>query len=191
MIKAFSLGFVLRKSLLLFAIPLLSLLIVVGLDFSTYQALTNQQKIFSVRINETSEGHFQLTLTSNQQQQKFKLNGDEWQIDFRLIRFTSIVTLSGIPNLFQPSRLSNRYIGIDDQKNKPLNFYSLREFEKIDSWSYLRSYDAVLPFVDSVYGSSVYMPMADGAEYEILIGFSGLVVKSVNNNAKTAVQNWQ
>jgi hypothetical protein len=191
MIKGVFIGFLLRKTLLVVSIPLLSLLISVGLDFSTYQALTGQQKVFTVEIMEAGDGLYDLTLIADEQQRKFRLAGDQWQIDFRLIRFSSVVSLAGISNLYQPSRLSNRYINISDQKSKPINVYSLRDFQVIDGWRFLRGYDSLMPFIDSVYGSSVFMPLKDGAEYEILIGYSGLVVKSLNDSAKTAVLNWQ
>lgn len=191
MIKGIFIGFLLRKIIIAASIPLLALFVAVGLDFSTYQALTEQQKIFSLKIKQIDESLFDIELTSAEYQKTYPLAGDQWQLDLRMIRFTPAVALAGLPSLYQPSRLSSRYIDINDQQTQPLNYYSLRDFQMIDSWKYLKRYDSVLPFIDSVYGSSVYMPLEDGAEYEIVIGFSGLVVKSVNDKAKTAVHNWQ
>jgi len=191
MVKAFFIGFLLRKFLIVASIPLIALLLAVGLDFSTYQALTDQQKIFSLKVNQIDDNLFDIELASDEYLNTYALAGDQWQLDFRLIRFTPAVALTGLSNLYQPSRLSSRYIDITDQQTRPLNFYSLRDFQTIDSWKYLKDYDSVLPFIDSVYGSSVYMPLEDGAEYEILIGFTGLVVNSLNDHAKAAVHNWQ
>jgi hypothetical protein len=190
MVKGFFIGFLLRKFFVAASIPLIALLIAVGLDFSTYQVLTDQQKIFSLKIMQIDENLFDIELASDEHRKTYAMAGDQWQLDFRLIRFTPAVALTGLSNLYQPSRLSSRYIDIADQQTRPLNYYSLRDFQKIDSWKYLKQYDSILPFIDAVFGSSVYMPLEDGAEYEILIGFTGLVVNSLNDNAKTAVHNW-
>ena len=37
-----------------------------------------------------------------------------------------------------------------------------------------------LPFVDAVYGSATYMPMADGARYQVSITQSGLIARPLN-----------
>lgn len=191
MIKGIFISFLLRKFIVAASIPLIALFVAVGLDFSTYHALTDQQKIFSLKVIQVDDNLYDVELISDDYRKTFSMAGDQWQLDARLIRFTPTVALTGLTNLFQPSRLSSRYDDIADQKALPLSFYSLREFEKLDSWKYLKRYDATLPFIDSVYGSSVYMPLEDDAEYEIVIGFSGLVVRSVNDSAKTAVHNWQ
>ncbi len=190
MIKLIFLRFLLRKFFIALSIPLVALFIAVGLDFSTYQALTDQQHIFKLKVKQLDENLFDIELVTDDYRMTYPLSGDQWQLDFRLIRFTPAVALTGLSNLYQPSRLSSRYIDITDQQTQPLNFHSLRDFQTIDSWKYLKRYDSVLPFIESVYGSSVYMPLADGAEYEILIGFSGLVVKSLNYYAKAAVHSW-
>ncbi|MBT8438729.1 MAG: hypothetical protein HKP55_04270 [Gammaproteobacteria bacterium] len=190
MVKGFFIGFLLRKFFVAASIPLLALMVAVGLDFSTYQALTDQQKIFSLKVNRIDDNLYDVELASAEYFRNYSLAGDQWQLDFRLIRFTPAVALTGLSNLYQPSRLSSRYIDITDQQTRPLDYYSLRDFQTIDSWKYLKQYDSMLPFIDSVFGSSVYMPLEDGAEYEILIGFTGLVVNSLNDKAQTAVHNW-
>ena len=172
---------------------MVSLMAMVGLDFTTYQQLTSQQEIIKVHVTETSEGQFTVKVTSDDSAGEYELVGDQWQIDFRLIRFSPLVSLSGLSYLYQPSRLSNRYQSIDDQRSKPLFFYSLRDEQavKLDLWQFFRDYSHRLPMIDATFGSSVFMPLIDNAEYNILIGFSGLVVKAANENGLLALQHWQ
>ena len=44
--------------------------------------------------------------------------------------------------------------------------------------------------IDSVYGSSVYMPAIPGAEYRITASISGLVARPLNQQAQGAVLEW-
>ncbi len=175
------------------AIGLVSLLAAVGLDFTTYQQLTAQQEIIKVRVDQLSNDRFNVKVISATSEREFQLEGDQWQMDFRLIRFSPLVSLTGLSYLYQPSRLSNRYQSIEDQRRKPLFFYSLRDEQAVnlDLWEFMRNYSDNLPMIDTTFGSSVFMPLINNAEYDILIGFSGLVVKAANEDGRLAVQHWQ
>ena len=192
MIKAFFFKFFVRKFLFYSLGIVILLFSIVGIDLATYHQLTKQDKIFSLSIKETSFNRFDLSLQAEDFNETFQLEGDQWQIDFRLIRFTATSTLAGLSNLYQPSRLSNRYESIEDEKIKPKQYYSLRDavFERLDLWKFIKSYYAYLPGIDSAFGSSVYAPLKDNAEYEILIGYAGVVVKATNQEGKSAIQQW-
>ena len=193
MVKVLFFNFLIRKVLFFAAAVGVSLVALVGLDFTTYRQLTAQEAILKVNVKYLETGYYLVQLKSEDFDREFKLEGDQWQIDFRLIRFSPMVSLTGLSYLYQPSRISNRYTSIKDQRNKPLHFYSLRDEQALtpDLWDYFKSYSDILPMIDTTFGSSVFMPLEDNAEYEILIGFSGLVVKAVNQEGKLAVQQWQ
>jgi hypothetical protein len=168
MIKALFFNLFVRK-FLLYSFGLVALVFsIVGIDLATYQQLTKKDSIYRISIYEVSPNKF----------------------DFHLLRFSSWLAMSGINYLYQPIRLSNRYSSISDQREKPLQFYSLRQSDTLDDWSLLIRFRHLLP-IDAIFGASVFMPLENRAEYEIMIGFPGLVVKSMNNPAYSAVQNWQ
>jgi hypothetical protein len=41
-----------------------------------------------------------------------------------------------------------------------------------------------------LYGSATYLPMADGADYEVTVSQSGLVARPLNDAARLAVGAW-
>ena len=112
MIKALFFKYLLRKILLFSAMGAFSLLAVVGLDLTTYRQLTAQEQVMKVVVDELEEGRFNVKLISDSISREFELEGDQWQIDFRLIRFSPMVSITGLSYLYQPSRLSNRYVAI-------------------------------------------------------------------------------
>jgi hypothetical protein len=48
-----------------------------------------------------------------------------------------------------------------------------------------------VPFADALYGSAVYVPMAEGAEYAVTVSQSGLVVRPANDAARKSVGGWR
>ena len=192
MIKALFFRYLLKKTLLFAGLAFVSLMSLIGLDFTTYSQLTAQETIFRVSVKESGENKFLVRLTSDDLNKEYLLEGDQWQVDFRLIRFSPVVSMVGASYLYQASRLSNRYVSIEDQRTKPLHFHSLREGKAVspDLWDYLKKYSNILPMIDTTFGSSVFMPLKADAEYEILIGFSGLVVKATNEEGQAAVMSW-
>ena len=192
MIKVLFFKLLFKRVLFFSAAVLVSMFGLVGLDFTTYKQLTAQEAILKVKVNYLETGYYLVQLESEDFDKEFKLEGDQWQIDFRLIRFSPLVSLTGLSYLYQPSRISNRYALIEDQRTKPLHFYSLRDDQVMtpDLWDYFKNYSDILPMIDTTFGSSVFMPLEENAEYEILIGFSGLVVKAANEEGRLAVQQW-
>ena len=50
-----------------------------------------------------------------------------------------------------------------------------------DGWSLL---------VDASYGSAAYLPMAEGALFEVNAGATGLVARPMNGSAQQAISGW-
>ena len=62
--------------------------------------------------------------------------------------------------------------------------YALSENPGVDLWTLSIEYPRWLPFVDAVYGSATYLPMADGARYEVSITQSGLIARPLNEQRR-------
>ena len=57
---------------------------------------------------------------------------------------------------------------------------------KVSAWDTARKYRRYGHAVDTLYGGGAYMPMADGARYEVWITQSGLVARPANDVARAA-----
>jgi hypothetical protein len=60
----------------------------------------------------------------------------------------------------------------------------------VDIWSVSRKNQKYLPWIDAVYGSAAYMPMAHQARFKVTISSSGLVVRAINTKAQQAIDGW-
>lgn len=107
---------------------------------------------------------------------QFDLQGDDWQLDVRLLRWKLPALLGGAPNLYRLDRIGGRYRDLQQEREAPRSVYSLADEGFIDLWTLRRQFPQWLGFVDAEFGSGVYLPMFDGARYEISLGNRGGLV---------------
>ena len=68
----------------------------------------------------------------------------------------------------------------------------MRPPDLIDTWQLARDHkEWVMPWIDAVYGSATYLPMADGAVYEVRVSPTGLLARPLNDVARKAVAGWK
>jgi len=54
-----------------------------------------------------------------------------------------------------------------------------------------RQFNATLTYPSALYGSAAYVPMTDGAAYEVTVSQSGLLARPLNGDARLAVGAWR
>ena len=107
---------------------------------------------------------------------KVELLGDEWQLDARVIRWTLPGQLAGIPPVHRFERLSGRYGDPKQELSSQRSVHDLRG--EWDFWEFRQRWLADLPIADARWGSAAYLPMLDGATYQVYVSpRGGLVAK--------------
>ena len=102
--------------------------------------------------------------------------GDEWQLDARLIRWTLPAQLGGLAPVYRFERLSGRYTDTDQEISAQRSVHDLRG--QWDFWEFRQRWLADLPIADARWGSAAYLPMVDGATYQVYVSpRGGLVAK--------------
>ncbi len=134
---------------------------------------------------------FNATLTyPNGERANFALRGDEWQVDARVLKWHAFANLLGFDAAYRLERISGRYTRLEDERTLPRTVYDLYTPGRIDPWELVHRYRSWVPWVDALYGSATFLPMADGALYEIKVSQSGLVARPLNQAAREAVGSW-
>src|ERR1700691_46090 len=163
----------------------------IAVDLQTYQRLTYEKPAAELQLTRTGEREFNAVLTyPTGEHAGFTLHGDDWQIDARVLKWHGIADLLGFNAAYRLERISGRYASIEDEQRQPRSVYSLNPPERVDLWSLVRSYRSWVPWVDALYGSATYLPMADGALYQINVSQSRLIARPLNQAAREAVGNW-
>jgi len=170
-----------------------SVLFLLSLNLHTYGRLTHEQPIAEIVFELRAPQRYRATLAQvpSGEMQMFVLAGDEWQLDARVLKWKGWATLLGLDAQYRLERVSGRYRDIELERTAERTVYALSENPGLDLWTLSVDYPRWLPFVDAVYGSATYLPMADGARYEVSITQSGLVARPLNEAAKTAADHWK
>jgi hypothetical protein len=161
------------------------------LDLRSYQRLTSEAPAGELDLTRVAPHQYDAVLTyPNGTVAVFFLRGDEWQVDARILKWQASVNLLGFDTAFRLDRISGRYTNIEDERGQPRTVYALSPPAPIDLWDLARRYRRWLPWVDALYGSATFLPMADKGSYAIAASQSGLIARPLNEAARNAVSGW-
>ncbi|MDZ7644110.1 MAG: ATP-binding cassette domain-containing protein [Woeseiaceae bacterium] len=166
-----------------------SILITIG--YVSYDRLTAEQRISTIEFIATGPDEYRARLMrDDERDQLYVLRGDEWQIDARLIMWKPPVTLLGLDPVYRLERLSGRYAAVERERSEVRTVHELSPEQPLDLWRMARRFPFLLPGVDAYYGTATYVPMADGARYDISLSRDALIARPANAIALEAVGNW-
>src|SRR5580692_4625507 len=163
----------------------------IAANLLTYQRLSFEQPAAELQLTRTGEREFNAVLTyPGGEHANFALRGDEWQVDARVLKWHALANIAGFDTAYRLERISGRYSRIEDERSQARTVFALNPPQRIDPWDVVHRYHSWLPWVDALYGSATYLPMTDGALYEIKVSQSGLIGRPLNQAARNAVGNW-
>jgi hypothetical protein len=166
--------------------------VLIATSLRTYQRLSAEQPAGELQLTGIGYHQFNGVFTfPSGERSDFALRGDEWQIDARVLKWRALASLLGFDAAYRLDRISGRYTSVEDERSLPRTVYPLNPPDRVDLWALVHRYNSWLPWVDALYGSATYVPMADGALYEIKVSQSGLMARPLNQAARAAVGNWQ
>jgi hypothetical protein len=164
----------------------------------TYQRLVFEQVVAEVSFEQLASQEYRAQIKAPEAgfQQTVDLKGDEWQLDTQLLTWQGVATLFGLDANYRLHRISGRYLGNEDQQERPDTVFSLTkrpayiENERFDLWQFAHKYPQWLRWVDADYGKAVFLPMTDGAKYQVAISRGGLIARPANSEARKALSQW-
>lgn len=162
-----------------------------GWNVWTYHRLTAELPVAELHFARVGDGVYLATITPTQgSPRRFRLAGDDWQLDARLITWQPWMQLLGSDPLYRLDRLSGRYRDVARARSVPPSVHALAKNPGLDLWALARDGGAWLPGVDAAYGTAVFLPMAHDARYRVTLSPKGLVARPDNSDAKAAISNW-
>jgi hypothetical protein len=165
-----------------------------SLNLQTYQALSYEQQVAEVHIQQKGDQLFDVrVIRPGQAEKTFTVHGDEFRMEARVLKFKPWANVVGLNAMYRLDRLSGRYISIDQEKTSPRTvegFIAPGGEPGLDLHAMALKYGKSLPVVDATYGSGTYAPMADKAIYTVTMSQSGLLSRAANDEARTATAVW-
>ncbi|MFO7528861.1 MAG: multidrug transporter [Marinobacter sp.] len=163
--------------------------LVIAVNLMGYQSLEGMKTVATVSTQRQGDQLWVVTLKTGEEAPVIRsVRGDQWQLDARIIRFAGPIRWLGIAPGYRMERLSGRYTSLENEQSMPRTVIGLSEQKWPDLWELDRQFN--LPFVEGVYGNATFMPMRDGALFDVRLSASGLVTTPQNEAARQAVQLW-
>ena len=157
------------------------------LNLQTYQQLTHETALAEVSFGAESDQGTPLRLVAKDHATTYLIQTGEWRLDAKFIKWKPWMSLIGKEPVVRLERLEER--GSEPNASVQPNRYDLVSDNRL-----LEQMISILTrefgLVDTVYGSSVYMPTAPHAKYQITASISGLVARPANPVAEKAVMEW-
>lgn len=158
----------------------------------SYGQLTDEQVVGQIQFSAAAPGEYTARLMIDGKIDRLlPLAGDEWQIDARIVTWEPPMTILGLEPIYQLERLSGRYSDVGREVSELRTVHSLAGENPLDVWNVARRFPVLMPGVDAYYGTATYLPMADGARFEISLSRDALVARPVNEAARKSVGDWR
>lgn len=166
--------------------------LVVLTSLYSYEQLTGERVVGRIEFVETGPDEFTARLMIDGQIDRLlPMRGDEWQLDARVVTWKPPATILGLEPIYQLERLSGRYSDVSREVSEARSVHPLGGEAPLDVWTVARRFPVLMPGVDAYYGTATYVPMADGARFEVSLSRDALIARPVNDAARKAVGDWQ
>jgi len=175
----------------LFVFSSSALVISIAINLRTYSALTAEIPIATLYFKQKKEQQYLVKIhyPNQKRPEQFELEGDEWQMDARMVKWKPLEVIFGSQTIFRLERISGRFYDIKRERETK-TIYPLTPDNGLKVWDTLQQVPKDLSGVDAVYGSAVYLPMTDQGAYTILMGLTGLIARPLNAEATQAIKDW-
>lgn len=176
-------------------ITLVLLTVVFGLlafDVYSYKQFSGEKNVATISFSRLENQYYSANVTlASGENRRFDIHGDQWQLDSRIIKWKRLLNFVVLEAGYRLDRLNGRYLSLDDELSKPRSVYDISSsVTPVDFWQAIKSMNLEF-IVDARYGSSTYLPMVDGGQYQVNITQNGLVARPLNETARQAIARWQ
>lgn len=157
-------------------------------DLSAYRALSQESVIATVSFSQLAPQRYeaQVSTVIRSSLHAFELQGDEWQVDAKVLTWKGPLVVAGMEPVYRLDRISGRYTQLQQERDARRTVYGLNEENRLS----VDDLTPWIPWVDARFGSAAYMPMVDGGIFEVRLTPRGLIARPVNEPARLAVGQW-
>lgn len=157
-----------------------------SLSLDGYQRLIAEQPVAKVGVRAFGPQQWALRIDlADGSHESVQLSGDDWQLDARVIKWSPRAVSLGAQPLYRVERISGRWRDPAKAQATPPSVAAVGGDGVLDLWQLKRRYPAWLPWVDADFGSGVYMPLIDGARYEVtLAAVGGLIARPADEQTR-------
>jgi len=144
-----------------------------------YKHFTYNKPIFTVECSLKQEDSFVLEFVDLDKEDSpanfYRVKGQQFVIEGHIIKWENFFVTVGMKPLYQVTRLTGRYVSINDEKEKERSVYELAEETKV--WRWLMKYGEKIPGIDAVQGVSSFKDAVENKKFTVYITHNSFVIK--------------
>ncbi len=154
-----------------------------------YHRLGSEARVATVETRQLAPQRYAVDLTfPDGSRRSAEIEGDQWQLDARIIKWRSTALLLGAQPLYRLDRLSGRYRRIEDT-TKPMTAIDLSGDDLFDLADVKQRFPTWLPWIDADYGSAAFLPLLDNGRFDVTLSAAGgLVARPADEATETMLK---
>lgn len=182
----------LRGCLGIFFLALTILLAFSAKDISSYSAAENNQTIATLSFRKKDGNLYQLDLQeSGGDLHTTDIEGQQWQLYARMFKWSPLAGAMGFRPGYRLESVAGRFIELQlDNKTGKREAQILNSSGEVDVWAFLNKHPVSFLSVDAYMSSPGFIPVADGAIFDVVLVGQNLNVNPLNDAAKSALKSW-
>lgn len=142
-----------------------------------YRRLTAEALVATIETHQLAAPRYAVDIDlPDGSRRSAELEGDEWQLDARVIKWDPRAVVLGAPVLYRLDRLSGRWRDAAKEAETPKSVVALSSASTIDLWQIKHAFPQWLPWIDADYGSGAYLPLVDGGRFDVTLAAAGGLV---------------
>ncbi|MEM7660601.1 MAG: hypothetical protein AAF292_00025 [Pseudomonadota bacterium] len=168
---------------LLFSVGFLGLggvVALAGLNLQTYKRLTFERPVATITFDDsglTNQYRARL-LYPGGETAEYDLEGDEWLLRARVIKFKALSNILGFDSAYKLDRLEAGFEADIGEAQRLV--HRISENPGLDVVAIAKEQGGRFGVEDVRYGSATYNPMADGLSYHVCMTQTGLIARPAN-----------
>lgn len=148
-------------------------------SFKSYDNFTYKEKLYSIVCSGIEDDWFVLELIPAgkkvEESKIFRINGQQFIIDGHIVKWNDFFSSVGMKPLYQITRVSGRWVKVEDEMNRERSVYELSEESAF--WLFMMRHGEIIPGVEAVYGSATFTYPDEKDTLSLLITHSGFILK--------------
>lgn len=148
-----------------------------SMSLSGYHRLVAEAPVATVSVRAFAPQQWALRIDlADGTHESVQLAGDDWQLDARVIKWTPRAVVLGAQPVYRVERVSGRWRDVTKAQSQAPSVAAVGGEGALDLWQLRQQFPHWLAWIDADYGSAAYMPMLDGARYEVTLAAAGGLV---------------
>lgn len=165
-----------RSAWLLLTLALALLFGISGTLLEGYHRLGDEALVATVTTRQLAPQRYAVDITlPDGSIESAELEGDQWQLDARVVKWRSTALLLGAEPLYRLDRISGRFARIGDPA-RTATAVDLAGDRRLELARLQRRFPEWLSWIDADFGSAAFLPMVDGGRYTVTLATAGGLV---------------